>query len=718
VSQAVPRPALREAESQIVKRLAEAATVDAAAHDVLAAVAEALDWDVAILWLLDERTRLLRSDASWHAPGDRLSAFVRACDRLTFVPGVGLPGRVWSTIEPEWIGDVAAAPGFPRAEIAERAGLSSALAIPVRGSQELLGVIELLSRRRREPDAGEAALLLAVAAQLAHYVARVRAEESLRASEERASAIFEAALDCVITMDEHGCVLDFNGAAETTFGYTRQEASGCPLAELIVPPHLREAHRAGLRRYLDTGAPGILNRRLELEGMRADGTTFPVELTVTRIGHRDPPVFAGFLRDITHRHQAEEDRRSLVREAVASRASEEAARVRAESAHDEAESERRRLEFLAGAGLRMASSMDYEKTLQAVAREAVPQIADRCTVTIVEPSGPRVLTAPGAGDDAPPPPAAIAATIATGRPELLSRSLTVPIRASGKVLGAISLELGESSRQFGEHDQVVATALAARAGLHIENARLYTERSHIAATLQRSLLPRALPQVPSLELAAHYRAAGDQNEVGGDFYDVFASEPGVWTAVIGDVSGKGAAAAALTALSRNTLFAGALGERSPARNLALLNEAMRRRNDDASFCTAVQVRICPGEGSAAVTLSSGGHPPPLILRAGGGVERVPATGTLVGVVAEARFEDVDARLGPGDLLLLYTDGAIELRRSELAFGERELERVLGEHAGMAAERVVTAIAQRVDELQDGSPRDDLALLAVRMLPSG
>ena len=716
MSEAVPRPALRDAESQIVKRLAEAATLDAAAHDVLAAVAGALEWDVAILWLLDERTELLRCDATWHAPGDRLSAFVRACDRLTFVPGIGLPGRVWNTVEAEWIGDVAAAPGYPRAEIAERAGLSSAIAVPVGGAQELLGVIELLSRRRREPDAGEAGLLLAVAAQLAHYVARVRAEESLRASEERASAIFEAALDCVVTMDAHGCVLDFNAAAETTFGYTRDEASGRVLADLIVPAHLREAHRAGLRRYLETGAPRILNRRLELEGMRADGTTFPVELTVTRIGHRDPPVFAGFVRDITHRHHAEQDRQRLVREAVSSRASEEAARVRAESAHDEAESERRRLEFLAGAGLRMASSMDYETTLQAVAGEAVPQIADRCTVTIVEPGGPRVLTAPGAGAGELPP--AIAATIASGRPELLPRSLTVPIRASGKVLGAISLELGESSRQFGEHDEVVATALAARTGLHVENARLYTERSHIADTLQRSLLPRALPHVPGMELAAHYRAAGDQNEVGGDFYDVFASEAGVWTAVIGDVSGKGAAAAALTALSRNTLFAGALGERSPARNLALLNEAMRRRNDDASFCTAVQVRICPGEGSAAVTLASGGHPPPLILRAGGGVEQVPATGTLVGVVAEARFEDVDVRLGPGDLLLLYTDGAIELRRSELAFGERELERVLGEHAGVAAEQVVTAIARRVDELQDGSPRDDLALLAVRMLPDG
>jgi phosphoserine phosphatase RsbU/P len=253
--------------------------------------------------------------------------------------------------------------------------------------------------------------------------------------------------------------------------------------------------------------------------------------------------------------------------------------------------------------------------------------------------------------------------------------------------------------------------------LHIDNARLYTERSSIADTLQRSLMPAVLPAIPHVEVAARYRAAGDQNEVGGDFYDVFPSEEGVWTATIGDVSGKGAKAAALTALTRHTLYAAALRDSSPARNLAFLDEAMRRRADGtASFSTVLYARVCPGRKSTALTIASGGHPPALILRADGRVEQIQAPGTLVGVLDGATFEEREARLGPGDLLLLYTDGAIELRRRDLSFGERELERVLREHVGRSAEEVLRAVAARIDELQDGSPRDDVALLALRAVP--
>ena len=144
---------------------------------------------------------------------------------------------------------------------------------------------------------------------------------------------------------------------------------------------------------------------------------------------------------------------------------------------------------------------------------------------------------------------------------------------------------------------------------------------------------------------------------------------------------------------------------------------MRRRSDDSgAFSTVLYVRCCPGDDATALTLASGGHPPALIARAGGGVERVSAPGTLVGVLEQARFEDREARLTSGDLLLLYTDGAIELRRRDLEFGERQLEQVLGERAGEPAAVVVDAIADRIEELQDGSPRDDFALLALRMSP--
>lgn len=745
-------------ESEVIRLLAEAATIDDAAQKILAALAARLQWDVALLWVPDDQSDLLRCETSWSSDDPRLVVFRHQSERLTFARGVGLPGRVWAAAESCWIEAIADDADFPRAGIAAEAGLSSAVAVPVVAAGRVLGVIELLATTVRPLDAEHEQLLTAVGRQLAHYVARVSAEERLRQSEERTAAIFEAALDCVITMDHHGRVLDFNPAAEATFGYSRDDAVGRPLAELIVPPELRAAHRAGLARYLATRETRVMYRRLELEAIRADGSTFPVELTITRLGASEPPVFAGFVRDIVARHEAEAEHRRLVKEAVASRAKEEAARMRAESAQAYAESERARVEFLAYVGLRMASSMDYATTLQEVARAAVPTIADICLVRVAEPDGrPRVLTlahadpecerraqeVAGAHLSAAAPLPGMAEAMRTGEHQLLPEvtdellaatatdeqhlqllralrlrsSLTMPMRASGRLLGVIALGFADSGRRFGSDDLGVATALAARAGLHIENSRLYTERSHIAATLQRSLLPAVLPSVPHLEVAARYRAAGEQNEVGGDFYDVFPSQDGVWTAVIGDVSGKGAEAAALTALTRHTLYAASMRDSAPARNLAFLDEVMRRRaHAAASFSTVLLARVCPAAESTAITLGSGGHPPALILRQDGRVDRVELRGTLVGVLEEARFEEREERLAPGELLLLYTDGAVELRRRDMSFGERELERVLREHAGMPAEQVVDAVARRVDELQDGSLRDDMALLALRMVP--
>ena len=142
----------------------------------------------------------------------------------------------------------------------------------------------------------------------------------------------------------------------------------------------------------------------------------------------------------------------------------------------------------------------------------------------------------------------------------------------------------------------------------------------------------------------------------------------------------------------------------------------RRAQAPASFSTVLYARVCPSRDSTGLTLASGGHPSPLILRADGRVEQIEVPGTLVGILPEARFEDRDERLGPGELLLLYTDGATELRRSDLEFGERELVHALRGQAGRSAAQVVEAVGGRIDELQDGSPRDDVALLAIRTPP--
>jgi PAS domain S-box-containing protein len=133
-----------------------------------------------------------------------------------------------------------------------------------------------------------------------------KAEDAMRESEERMRSVLESALDCVITMDHEGRVVEFNPAAEKAFGYKRDEAIGQVLADLIVPPALRERHQRGLAHYLSTGEAPVLGKRVELTGMRSDKSEFPLELALTRIGSQEPPMFTGFIRDITERKQAEE----------------------------------------------------------------------------------------------------------------------------------------------------------------------------------------------------------------------------------------------------------------------------------------------------------------------------------------------------------------------------------------------------------------------------
>ena len=295
---------------------------------------------------------LLECGAAWSGPEPELVAFRQLCERLTFGAGSGLPGRVLASGRSEWIPEIPVDRDFPRATVAAEAGLRTAAGAPqpARG-----GVGELLWRTARAADPEQERVLRTAAGQLGHYVARVRAEHRLSEQEERTRAILEAALDSIITMDHRGLVVDVNRAAEATFGYSREQAAGQPLADLIIPPHLREAHWNGVRRYLASGESRILDRRIELEALRADGTTFPVELTISRLGTAEPPAFAGFMRDITERHEAEAERRRLISEAMASRSSEEAARVRAEAARAEAEAGPQGVEFHARAGRRMAA---------------------------------------------------------------------------------------------------------------------------------------------------------------------------------------------------------------------------------------------------------------------------------------------------------------------------------------------------------------------------
>jgi PAS domain S-box-containing protein len=302
-------PLLQRLEHEVARILAETDAPVEVYAATLEAIGSSLGLQVGAVWELrrdDERLHCVRS---WHA-GEGAPEFEALTAQLALEPGEGLPGRVLSTGEPTWIVDAPADANLPRAHAARRSGLRAAFAFPLRSPRGIVGVMEFFSRERREPDDQLLGTMGVLGSQVGQFVARRQAEADVRASESRLRAMLASALDAVVSMDHRGCVLGWNHAAETTFGYRADEAVGRDMAELIVPPSLRAAHRNGLARFLESEQGVVLDRRLELTGLHKNGTEFPVELTITRIGLPGPPTFTGYLRDITDRKRAEAELRA------------------------------------------------------------------------------------------------------------------------------------------------------------------------------------------------------------------------------------------------------------------------------------------------------------------------------------------------------------------------------------------------------------------------
>lgn len=247
-------------------------------------------------------------------------------------------------------------------------------------------------------------------------------------------------------------------------------------------------------------------------------------------------------------------------------------------------------------------------------------------------------------------------------------------------------------------------------------ARRRAERSEarakkLAATLQSSLIPPALPHMPGLEVGAAYRPAGKGDEVGGDFYDVFETGDGDWSVVLGDVRGKGAAAANVTALARHTVRAAAMRTRTPSEVLTTLNAALLQSATDR-FCTVVYVRVRRDDHDRAVaTIASGGHPLPIGITATG-TAPIGRPGTLLGVLDDPELHDVSVPLAPGEALFCYTDGVVEGRRGRELYGERRLSAALARFRDLPRPDVARAVVEDVVAFQSGTPRDDIAVVLV------
>jgi serine phosphatase RsbU (regulator of sigma subunit) len=288
----------------------------------------------------------------------------------------------------------------------------------------------------------------------------------------------------------------------------------------------------------------------------------------------------------------------------------------------------------------------------------------------------------------------------------------------GRSVGVLSL-VNTSGRAdtLGADVELVAD-LARRAGIALENARLFGQRTRIAARLQESLLPERLPEVPGVEVAVRYATAEEAVDVGGDFYDVVPLSDSEHVVIIGDVSGRGVDAATVTGLARHTLRAFA-HEPSPAAGLRRLGQILHAQGDAERFVTAVVGRLTRLEsGSARVRLARAGHTYPVLVpgRPGGEVRLVRSEGPLLGAVRDVVVEEAEHLLGPGDALVLYTDGITETRRGDELFGEDRLVAALEAAAGASAEELADAVLAAVDAFRAAPSEDDVALLVLRVTP--
>src|SRR4051794_9887912 len=292
--------------------------------------------------------------------------------------------------------------------------------------------------------------------------------------------------------------------------------------------------------------------------------------------------------------------------------------------------------------------------------------------------------------------------------------LAVPVITSdGEVAGGLFFGHSEPG-MFSAEDEHMVAGIAAQSAIAIENARLYQERTRTAQTLQRALLPPHLPQIAGLELAASYRAAGEGNEVGGDFYDVFRQSDGSWALVVGDVCGKGPQAAAVTALARYTLRAHAVAGLRPSYLLARLNDALLRQRAPG-FVTVALARLEFNDGGARVELTTAGHPLP-VLFAGGTATAIGDVGTPLGIVERPELPEISVQLAPGDLLAFYTDGVSEAAAPRLILTEVELAALVAERSAEGPGAVVAHLEARALANAGGNPRDDIACLAVQITP--
>ena len=570
------------------------------------------------------------------------------------------------------------------------------------------------------------ALLVAFADQLAAFAAIREAEAELREQEELTAEaervrshlveVVSGTEDAVMSKDLEGVVTLWNPAAERMYGYTAEEAIGRHISFLVPPDHHGEEMEI-LRRVVG----GERLETYETERIRADGARISVSLTVSQI--RSPlrgVVGASVIaRDVT------------------------------------AEKRRRRAqEFLVAASRLLDSSLDPAQTARTIVATAVPELAEICVIDFVREDG-WLGDSIVAGADpemaarleairhrSPLDPGGqhpVAQVLRENRPmvwrelsspgvvediaqsddhrQLMSdagynSAAVVALRARGRTLGALSFLHAKPDLRYDDRDLDFLAELGDRAAMALDNARLYSERDRIAENLQRGLRPRGPEPVPGLDLAIVFEAAGEGIEIGGDFYDVLPTEDGCWI-LIGDVAGKGSAAAGVSVAARHSVAGLTRVIAEPEEVLAGVNDLLLAGTTLNDFATAQLLRLRRQGERWQLTLAGAGHPP--AIHAGAGGVRQLGGGTLLGAYREPKLSRHELELVPGDTLVLCTDGWLEAGPSDTHQGPDALASMVAPLAGVGLAELTARLRADAVARGGGSLRDDMAILAVRPL---
>ena len=449
---------------------------------------------------------------------------------------------------------------------------------------------------------------------------------------------------------------------------------------------------------------------------------------------------------------------------TATKAAEAEARRLATEARESAERElrqRERLEFLAGLTDASTGATDHREFMRSVTAAAVPRLGDWCSLHFLPDAGAEVELEVAHSDPAkvewakelserypfdPTGEAGVPAVIRTGRVEYvpdvdqrvidqaLERStidrgeaqkiidalrltsvITVPLTTKRGVIGAMQFVSAESGRHYDLQDVALARAAAGRIAEALENIWITDEHRFISATLQAALLPPSVPSVPGVDVAVRYWPAGEAALVGGDFYDLFALTDNRWAIVIGDVCGTGANAAAVTGIVRHTVRAAARHSQGHAAVLDWINEAILHSGRDL-FCTTCYATLEPvADGRHRLISSSGGHPLPVVVRAGGEAATLGEPGTLLGAFDDHSTTTAETVIGPNDVVVFYTDGIADLPPPH----GLDLEDVIALITDAAASGTASDIAEAIyssviDRLPQTRRQDDIALVVLRI----